>query len=523
MVTFKKQFRIPSLNGTLSRGKKFFADFNQPEMILLIIGIVLWTIRFVHYLPVYHAESARILTIQQHSLWDLIRLPGLGNFVHDPKGFLALSKIFSLFLPNHELSFRFPVFLCSLLGYVFFFRLSRALLAPAGRCVAMGLYIICPFLVEHSSRMLPYACDIFISNLFLIIFFQTMVSDLRSIRVRLFYAAAGGLAAVSSLPAIFILTGCGLVLVIQILVRREADKMKKFFPLVFFWIVIWAVHYFYSVHHFTQWNALLHEWERHLWPVTAGWGPRISWFFLKFVTMFQNPLGLVGWLSLPLWCLGIMAFWARDRFKLFLIISPLCMLLIAVLLRKYPFHGRVLAFTIPLNLILIGRGGQFIYNATYKKLQFHWLAVLACCLLFIHPLKELQRDLRYSHINGGVPSALKWIRANWLKGDGIYVHRTFRDDFIFLNQRYGFSPQEYVLGVCLNSDECIAEMNDLPAFRRIWLILRNDRKKGAGMIRFHIDHQATQVQSRWGGGCFTYLYEMNSHDKLPKPKDSDGI
>ena len=69
-----------------SRGRGILSGFDAPEKILLVAGIILLAVRFIQYPSVTHDEAARILTIQQTSFWDLIRLPWLDNVVHDPKG-----------------------------------------------------------------------------------------------------------------------------------------------------------------------------------------------------------------------------------------------------------------------------------------------------------------------------------------------------------------------------------------------------------------------------------------------------
>jgi len=516
MDLFLKKIPAAGKIRLVSQMKKLFLGSDWIIKIIFVFGIILWTLRFINYLPIKDAGAARILALQQVSVWDLFHTPWLDHYVHDGRGFLILTKVFSLFLPNHELAYRFPIFICSLLGWFLFLRLTRHFLTSSGRCVAMWLYIICPFLIEHSGLMMPYACDVSMSSFLLLMLFHLAQSDLKSRKLRLGYALGGGLAVVTSLPAVFVLAGCGGVVLIQMLMRREKHKIKRFLPVLIFWFVFWTLYYFYFIHHFTHWDMLLNEWGAYFLPLGGGAGQCISWFLGKFTEMFKHPIGLSAWIGMPFWLLGIIAFLHKDRLKLFLLISPLCILLAALILRKYPFHGRVVAFLLPMNLILIGRGWQWFFKGLSLKKFGRILAIIIGCLLFVPQSIGVINRLVYTHKVGGTTAAMDTIAANWQPGDGIYVHNTFNKTFQFLNQRYGFHRQDYILGVCLCDDQCRTEMQALPPYRRIWFILRYDDMFGVKMIHYFADQNGKFQNVHWQGPCRTFLYEWDlNHAVLP--------
>jgi len=502
-----KQPRINQKEPATSVLKTIFFGLDRVEKILLLIGLILLTARFVYYPSVFHDEAVRILKIQQSSFWDLIALPQLG-MVHDARGFLVFVKRFSLFLPAHELSFRLPVFFCSLLGCLMFLRLSRHFLTPAGRYAAMGLYILCPYLIQYSSQVRPYACDVLLSVLILLMFFRLSDSDLRSIRARLGYALGGVLALVSSLPAFFTLASGALVLCIQMLLNQEKEKIKRFLFMVLFWAFVWTAYYFRYMHYYTQWAYLISDWEQNLIPSSGSISDTTLWFLRKMLSMFSNPLGLWPWAGLPLWVIGIISFFRQNRFKLFLLISPFLMMSIAVWMGTYPLHGRVQAFLLPMHLILIGQGWQVVFDKIRKAPHSRWLIVLIGCGLFFAPLTGTWHEFERNHANYGISSLLDYIKANWQKGDGIYVLRHYRYDFQFLRQRYKIASQDFVQGRCGEcGDYFRTEMGSLDKYRRVWFVLGGGHKQWQQRILKFADQRGVLIDKYRQGWFRTYLYE----------------
>jgi len=491
------------------RSPKIFSDFNKWEKILLVTGFILLTVRLIYYPPIFADEATRILTVQKYSFWELTHLSRFKSSVHDAWGFLALVKLFGLLRPEHEIFFRLPVFLCSLLGIFLFFRLSRKLLAPAGRYTAMGLYIVCPCLLMYCNEMLPYMCDVLCSTLLLGMFLRLIVSDLRSWNTCLGYAFLGGMTLILSLPAVFTLAGGSLVVFLRMISAREKDQMRKFLTVAVFWAVIWGIYYFWNVRHFTQWNYLVDDWEPYLFPSVWILQSLVYWFLERFTAMFDYPLGIYPWVGMPLWFLGLGVLFRQERFQAALIISSFCMMLLAVFLRKYPFYDRVLAFLLPMNMILIGRGWHFFVHKICRLRSMRWLAPLVIGLLFYRPITSSLRIVNYTHKNEGVPAVLDHIQTNWQEGDGIYIQWDFRHEFLFLNRRYGFRSSDYVQGFYRESYKSGADIAKLRKYHRVWFILGGMHKQRQKGILSLADQRGELIETYPAGWCYVSLYRWD--------------
>src|ERR1051325_2632283 len=87
----------------------------------------------------------------------------------------------------------------------------------------------------------------------------------------------------------------------------------------------------------------------------------LQWFPDTFVKIFSNPVAS----PVPLACalvfiVGCIALFKKNRSHLFLLVSPIVMTLLASGLHKYPFGRRLLLFSLPLMLIVIVAGVEFL-------------------------------------------------------------------------------------------------------------------------------------------------------------------
>ena len=156
--------------------------------------------------------------------------------------------------------------------------------------------------------------------------------------------------------------------------------------------------------------------------LNAGWWGRALAHSLFFGLSSPSYLGIVklslffGWLIAPLYVLGIIHLWrARQHGLLCLLLGPMVFCLTASLLHTYPFHSRLILFTMPHVLILLSYG--IIHMTTYVRLKLIvqgglWTVVVLCCFISI---------IEYSYPCKGIRHGLSYIAAREKPGDRIIV------------------------------------------------------------------------------------------------------
>ena len=188
-----------------------------------------------------------------------------------------------------------------------------------------------------------------------------------------------------------------------------------------------------------------------------------------------------GWLFAPLCALGIIHLWrTRQRGLLCVLLLPLVFCLTASLVHRYPFHGRLILFTMPHVLILLSYG--IIHISSYSRLRLIvqsglWAAVGLCCIISM---------IEYSYPCKGIRHGLSYIASREIPGDKIIVdlyasqvvryyqmlaHTDERISFPHADLIYEWQDQTKSEGRA-TPEEIISR---LPAKSRIWILAEADQ------------------------------------------------
>ncbi len=216
------------------------------------------------------------------------------------------------------------------------------------------------------------------------------------------------------------------------------------------------------------------------------WGRALA-HSLFFGLSSPSYLGIVklslffGWLFAPLCALGIFHLWRTKQHGLLcLLLSPVVFCLTASLLHRYPFHSRLILFTMPHVLILLSYG--IIHMASYVRLKLIvqgglWTGVALCCIISI---------IEYSYPCKGIRHGLSYIAAREKPGDKIIVdlyasqvvryyqvlaHKDQRVRFPDADIAYEWQDQTKRNGRP-TPDEIV---NWLPGQSRIWILAEADQ------------------------------------------------
>src|SRR6266545_6271409 len=153
-----------------------------------------------------------------------------------PIGFLLVEKVFNSILGKSEFALRLFPLGAGLVSLWLFYLLLKRITNRAGLFTTLALFAFNPRLVYYSSEVKQYILDVAVTISLLLI-----ASPLFNISPRkkdfIWLALAGMIALWFSHPALFVLTGIGLALVIVTLKRRDYASLQLVTGMGILWVL----------------------------------------------------------------------------------------------------------------------------------------------------------------------------------------------------------------------------------------------------------------------------------------------
>ncbi len=242
---------------------------------------------------------------------------------------------------------------------------------------ALALFAFNPRLIYYSSEVKQYILDVAVTILLLLLAAPVFNASPR--KKDFAWLTLGGLLALwFSHPALFVLAGIGLALIILTLKSRDYSNLRLAIGMGLVWGLEIILLYLLILKNLSQ-NAYMREyWQGAFLPMPPwsdpGWFTKAIHqnigiqFGIPYAVVFVFLVMLIGWMIL---------FYKKQGYA----IAFACILLVTLIasaLGLYPVFERMILFLIPIGLILIGSAIQ----AFYQRLQkYRLLSTLSTLLL----------------------------------------------------------------------------------------------------------------------------------------------
>jgi hypothetical protein len=504
----------PRFNQTLT------ALLSRPQ---LLWGVVGWGIlvRLVQYLfnrSLWADEVTLALNIIHRSYAQLWQ--PLDYQQGAPIGFLMVEKAITQLWGTHEYALRLWPLLSGLLALILLARLAQKLLAPSATVIAVGLFAMLPSLIFYASELKQYSSDVMITLLLMVLLWPEELSIKSTPRARsqslesaklLLEAGIGAMAIWFSHPAIFVLAGMASSrLVIDWVKKRRIDWARLGVYLV--WLVSFAMFYQVSLSALTSNQALLSSWSGGF-PATPLHLPIIV--ILAFLSIYAG-----SWFFLPnliASIIGGIALFRQDLRGLW-ICSPIIMALVAASLHKFPFRGRLVLFAIPIFILLVAAGLDYLLRKTGWQQTLGMLLVL---VIFLEPMVISGLNLVRPQQMGEIKPVLSYMQTHWQATDLIYVFQRGVYQFQYYAPRYDFPPGRYILGVddldtqdgySLSSAEKQRYTQDLQQLKgrdRVWFLCAHCHvKEENDWLAQYLSQHAQKLDQFDATNAFVALYKF---------------
>jgi uncharacterized membrane protein len=495
--------------------KSFFSWERAIVLLLILLAAVLRVRQYLTGRSLWADEAMLALNIVNRNFVGMVK--PLDYDQGAPIGFLLVEKLFNSILGKNEFALRLLPLIIGLISLWLFYLLLKQITSGAGLLTALALFAFNPRLIYYSSEVKQYILDVAVTILLLLLAAPLFnASPRKKDFARL---ALGGLIGLwFSHPALFVLAGIGLALIISTLRRRDYSNLRLAIEMGILWALEIILLYLLILKDLSQ-NAYMREyWQGAFLPMppwsNPGWfNTAISQdigvqFGIPYAVYFVLLVMLVGWIVL---------FYQNQNYA----IAFACILLITLIasaLQFYPVFERMILFLIPIGLILIGSAVQAIHQRSqkYQLLSALSTAILIGFLVYGPLATSIQNFVQPKYFEHIRPT-MEYLHDSWKDGDVLYVSNGALPAFRFYAPFYGLENIPYEFGErqdYKNPQNILSQFNLLKGKPRAWILLSHVYEKGEFNEKDFILNTLDQIGEKKrefrmpGTSVFLYLYDL---------------
>ncbi|MGJ3249736.1 MAG: glycosyltransferase family 39 protein [Elainellaceae cyanobacterium] len=499
--------------------------FRKWVIIIIGFGILIRLVQYLYNRSLWADEAKIALNIVNSSYLDFLQ--PLDYDQAAPVGFLMVEKLAVQLFGNNEYALRLFPLLVSIFSLFIFYRLARFYLNKRGTLFALALFSSNQYLVYYASETKQYASDVAIGLVMFWVLLHSHTQALTPART-IWTGLVGAIAIWFSHPVVFILAGVELVYLISDLqrylkrsltTRQESqiapdqispdqiapDQIGQRLGIYGIWLSSFIAFYLISLADIRSNKFLPFTWSNEF-PESPWDG---GWFFDATRLFFYKPLGfppVISELAGLMFLIGCISLFKHQRVHLFSLITPALLTLLAGYLHQYPFDNRLVLFLAPFFIILLVKGLTNILESVRVK------SALASGLIAIFilgfPVVEGCLFLVKPYMLENIKPVMDYVRDHHQPGDEIYVFQKGKFQFRYYAARYGFTPDEYKIGIDLDDDltqtistqdEKVGYRNDINQFKgepRVWFLVSDSRLRDeTEFVISHLDKIGQKVDS----------------------------
>jgi len=506
----------PSL--AIDKLKASFSWERAAVAMLLLLGALLRLRQYLTGRSLWADEAMLALNIVNRNFGGMFQ--PLDYDQGAPIGFLLVEKIFNSILGKNEFALRLFPLLAGLISlWLFYLLLKRITTTSAGLFTALALFAFNPRLVYYSSEVKQYILDVAVTILLLLI--AAPVFNISPRKKDFVWLALVGLIALwFSHPALFVLAGIGLALVIITLKRHDYSSLRFAIGMGVLWVINIGFLYLLILKDLSG-NAYMREyWQGAFLPMPPWSEP--GWFIrslnenigiqfgIPYAVLFVFVLMLIGWVALFL----------QNREYAITFACILLVTLTASALQFYPVFERMILFLVPVGLILLGKAIETLYQRLQK---YQLLSVLSVVLLagyliygpLVTSLQSFAEPKYFEHIR----PTMETLRDAWKEGDAMYVSYGALPALRFYAPFYGLEGISYEFGGredYKNPQNILSQLDSFKGQPRVWILFSHVYEKGDFNERDFVLNTLDQTGEKKrefrvpGTSVFLYLYDLGN-------------
>jgi hypothetical protein len=484
---------------------------------MILLGVILRLRQYLTGRSLWSDEAMLALNIVSRNFSGLFK--PLDYDQGSPVGFLLVEKIFSLPFGRNEYALRFFPVVVGIASIWLFYLLLKRTTSGAGLLAALALFVVNPRLVYYSSEVKQYIVDVFVT-IGLLLLASHLFEERPQKRSFAWLALAGFLALWFSHPALFVLAGIGITLVIVYIRRRDTSSLRYSLGMGILWIANIILLYFLVLRDLGR-NAYMYEYWRGAFMPLSPWNA-MNWFkgMMGGIIATQFGIPYFTFIVLVLLVIGWLILWLKNQeyaiaFALIFVVT-----LIASALRLYPFAERMVLFLIPIGLLLLGKTVEALSQNLQKQRVVSVLAALILSGYLVYGPLTISagyfiKPKYFEHVR----PFMQFLHDTWRPGDAMYISNGAVAQFEYYAPIYGLKDASYISNsreVYKNPNEILEQLDTLKGESRVWVLLSHVYEKGDFNEKDFILNDLNQMGEKKrefrvpGTSVYLYLYDLGS-------------
>lgn len=500
---------------------------NFVSWFLIGTGVILRLIQYFSNKSLWRDEIYLVLNIIEKPI-SAFFYP-LDYNQHAPPGFLIVEKIIIKLLGTNEFAFRLFPLICGIGSLFLFYKLSKKCISKEAVPVALGLFAVFVPLLYYSSETKQYSSDVLFSLILVLMSLKISEENL-SISKAIYYGLFGTTIIWFSHTSIFILVGTGFFFMVDAVVKK--DLRKTLYVLIFYllWIISFAIFFFKILIHTSSSIKLSDYWGQFYLPAFSFSHLALNTYKLLYREFFRfSTLGTFSSICL---IIGLITFWRNNKKMFFIIVAPILVTLLASAFHKYPLFERFILFLIPLIILLIAEGTEWIKQKASKISPI--LGIMVICLLFYKPLYFTKENFTNPITQEEVKPVLKYLKEHLKVNDVIYIAGPFQCTFKYYSKEYNlcnnfsiklerkkleevqcssFNYSIFIGPRKINKTSFAQELGQLKGHKRVWLLFPEKLSldiEYKSLTLSYLDKIGVRTGSFIRPGVILYLYDLST-------------
>jgi len=489
----------------LNRVGGFFACF------FLCLGTAVRTRNYLAGISFSNDEAAMAGNLLEKSMVALFAPLDVGQIA--PIGFCLVEKTSLLLLGNNELALRLIPFAAGVAAMPLAFMFALRTVGPFCAVLCLAQLAVIPEAVHHAGNLKPYSLDLAVA-LGLMLWAWRGGSVGCSHKQLLWLGFWGSIALWFSFPALFILFGIGVLVIIRCTAGGDWRGFLLSSVVCISWIFSFWLQY-RLLRTQTHDAYLLNFWNGYFMPFPPFAPGDLGFFSDVLMRVFKTPLWTLGARGSALFFLvGCLLIWKRNRQLLVLILLPLILNLVISGFHKYPFGERLLLYGVVNLYIPIAVFLAWLWCRKWRFLNFRYAAIILIILNLAKPTVQAAACLVDPIRIEEMKQVVAYVAEHHEPGDTIFVHNNAYHTFLYYRKRFEIDPSSIRVSQALTPQTLNKIAKDLSALTgRVWLVFGHAKMLGGVNYETAFLNEAKKrgrfLDQRIHAGASTYLFHFD--------------